>query len=172
MAGKNRNKEKGKGFERDICKIMSKYFGGSWIRTWGSGNYVGGKNVDRMNKLSDSQIHNNRSDITPPDEFNLAIECKAYKDFPFNTLLADGNAIMDKWIGQIETDIQGEEFYMIVFKINSKGIYIVVNTKFLKSGLKTSKNFSMYKFEGKTYLITAFEPFIAENVEIIRQLSK
>ena len=50
MAGKNRNKEKGKGFERDICKIMTKYFGGSWIRTWGSGNYVGGISQDTEGK--------------------------------------------------------------------------------------------------------------------------
>lgn len=172
MAGKNRNKEKGKSFERDVCKIMTKHFGGSWIRTWGSGNFIGGKNVSRMEKLSESQIHNNKSDITPPDEFNLAIECKAYKDFAFNTLLDEGNAVMDKWLGQIETDIIGDEFYFIVFKINCKGMYIVVNTKFMSQGLKTSRNFSMYHYNNNTYLITAFEPFILENISAIRKLSE
>lgn len=79
---------------------------------------------------------------------------------------------MDKWLGQIETDIIGDEFYFIVFKINCKGMYIVVNTKFMTQGLKTSRKFSMYHYNNNTYLITAFEPFILENISAVKKLSE
>ena len=168
----NRNKEKGKSWERGTCKIMGEIFGGSWIRVPNSGAFIGGKNVVRVEQLSEGQIHNSKGDIIPPDEYDIVIECKSYKDFPFNTLLSDGCALLNGWIDQVETDIlDDEEFYFITFKINNKGSYIVVNTKFLPYGLKTSKNFSMYNHKGKVYLITDFIPFLEENVEVIKQLT-
>ena len=168
----NRNKEKGKSWERDTCKIMERIFGGSWIRVPNSGAFIGGLNQSRMDKLSAGQIHNSKGDIIPPDEYDIVVECKSYKDFPFNTLLGDGCALLNGWIDQVETDILDDnEFYFITFKINNKGSYIVVNTKFLSSGLKTSKNFSMYNHKEKVYLITDFIPFLEENAEIIKKLS-
>lgn len=168
----NKNKNKGKGWERDVCKIMETYFGGSWLRTWGSGNFVGGMNMHRLAKLSEGQIHNNKGDIVPPDEYDIVIECKAYKEFAFNTLLSTGNSILNGWIDQVELDILDDnEFYFIVFKINNKGSYIVVNTKFMSAGLQTSNNFSMYKYKGNNYMITEFTKFIEENVDAIKKLS-
>ena len=51
-------------------------------------------------------------------------------------------------------------------------MYIVVNTKFMTQGLKTSRKFSMYHYNNNTYLITAFEPFILENISAIKKLSE
>lgn len=167
----SKSKIKGKAYERDVCKLMIEYFGGSWIRVPNSGAFIGRSNAFRMKDLSEGQIHNSRGDIIPPDEYDIVIECKSYKDFPFNTLLGDGCALLNGWLEQVEVDIlNDEEFYFVTFKINNKGSYIVVNTKFLGKGLKTNKNFSMYNFNGKVYLITDFESFIQNNVDIIKKM--
>ena len=73
--GKNASKNKGKGYEREICKIMESYFGGSWQRTFTSGAFTGGINAWRAKVLSNSQLLNNSNDIVPPDEYPHAARC-------------------------------------------------------------------------------------------------
>lgn len=83
----NRNKEKGKAFERAVANHLTDVFNLSFTRTPNSGAYVGGLNAFRMKSLSDSQILLTEGDIIVPDELHqLKIECKSYKSLSFHQL--------------------------------------------------------------------------------------
>ena len=169
----NKNKTKGKTFENQICKIMETIFGGSFMRCFGSGAYVGGANVVRMQKLSESQILNTRGDIVPDDSMpNLIIECKSYKDFPFN-LLSDNKsiAVMDKWLAQVETDVLNNEFYFLTFKINNKGIFGVFRQDLI-TDCEVIGNYSIYNYNNKKYIICNLEEFLKNNKNKIKQKTK
>jgi len=85
----NKNKNKGKAFERVIAKHLTEVFDLSFTRTPNSGAYVGGMNMFGMKQLSDSQILLSEGDIIVPDElYNMKIECKAYTSFAFHQLFS------------------------------------------------------------------------------------
>lgn len=165
----NRNKEKGKSAERECAKILAEHFGGSWTRTWGSGNFVGGANIWRAQKLSESQLLNNANDLVPPDEFShVAVECKAYKDFEFHHLYrSEGNITLNKWIDQVEdSGISLEkDFPMICFKPNRKGWFICVWADKVSEFNFANLNYTVYKKGDKRYVITDFIEFIQQNKE-------
>ena len=155
---------KGKAGERELAKILSKYFGGSWQRVKGSGAFTGGKNAVRAATLSNTQLLSSSNDIIPPDEYpHCAVESKAYDDFDFHLLLReDGNARLNKWISQVhESGIDIERcFPMICFKPNRKGWYICVGLRKVSHFDLGKINFSIYRYENKAYLITDMLTFI------------
>ena len=78
----NKNKNKGKSFERQICKILSDIFGLNFQRIPNSGAFVGGSNIDRYDKLTEEQRLLADGDIIVPKELShISMECKSYKDF-------------------------------------------------------------------------------------------
>jgi Holliday junction resolvase len=125
----NKQKAKGSSWERDVCKIFTEVTGSNFQRVPNSGAFVGGKNAQRLQTMSDYQTLIFRGDIIPPEEYNnLVIECKAYKEFQFHNLTS-GVQLLDKWIDQIYVDIEaaGDETLvpLVIFKINRKGMFVV-----------------------------------------------
>ena len=83
----NKNKNKGKAFERQICEILSKCFGLNFQRVPNSGAFVGGLNIQRYDKLTEEQKLLADGDIIVPKELShISMECKSYKDFSFSSL--------------------------------------------------------------------------------------
>lgn len=162
----NYNKEKGKAFERKIANDLCKCFDLSFTRTPNSGAYVGGKNVVRMETLSDSQILLTEGDIIVPDELrNMKIECKARKSFSFNNLFTS-NKDIDSWIEQATIGTENKVCFLI-FKINNKGEYICYNEKY-KNIFKMNENIMYYK----DCIIQSYSGFFDTNKNILLDICK
>jgi Holliday junction resolvase len=127
MAG-NRSKIKGVNGERELAKILSSTFEAPFIRSDGSGAYIGGKNIGRKDMMSATQTRVRKADIIPPDHLpRLVIECKARKDFGFHSLIQSGPCpLLDDWIKQTIDVIDPEDQWFVAFKIRLRGWYLVV----------------------------------------------
>lgn len=165
----NANKNKGKAGEREVCKIMSSIFGGSWQRTFTSGAFTGGKMAFRAQMLSESQLLNNSNDIVPPDEYpHAAIEVKTRKEFSFNHFVRpEGVKELNEWIDQVkESGIDMEKsFPMICFKPNRCGWYMLVWFNKV-ADLDISKfPFVYYLYNGEPFMVIEMESFLINNKE-------
>lgn len=169
MAG-SKSKEKGKSGERELCKILQEYLGGSFIRTPSSGSFVGGQNAFRKKYLSEQQTRNLKSDIIPPDNLpKLVIECKNYKNFPFQGLYKNTElSIMEGkngWIPQLLTTIDDDDLGFVIFKITRVGWFIAI----------LEKNFNDFVYSNYTkrdkFIICDLIEFLKQNSDKIKQLS-
>lgn len=153
----NRNKEKGKGFERVVAKDLSNVFNLSFTRTPNSGAYVGGMNKVRMKYLSDSQILLTEGDIIVPDELHhVKIECKFYKDLAFHQLFDENCKQLDVWLDQAKCDVK---MWFLIFKINRRGAFVVYDSRYkFKHG-----NHCLYN----NYIVTKYDNFFELNKQII-----
>ena len=127
----NKSKNKGKGWERDVCNFLSELYNDSFIRVPNSGAFVGGKNEYRKDTLSEEQIKLSRGDIIPPVKFPYFLaECKNYADFPFHSLFGKSSiARLDNWIEQVEHDVTSEnDLWLLFIKITRKGTYVLFDT--------------------------------------------
>jgi hypothetical protein len=122
------SKIKGNNGERELCKLLSEIFGGSFVRVPNSGANVGGKNVQRRQSLSVTQDRAFRGDIIPPDHLpKFIVECKSYKEFRFHQLLQPGPCpLLDIWIKQTIDIIDPNDQWFVAFKINLRGWYVAV----------------------------------------------
>lgn len=156
----NKNKNKGKAFERQICEILGKAFGLNFQRIPNSGAYVGGKNAFRYETLTEEQRLLADGDIIVPSELShISMECKSYKDFSFSGLFLGQNALLDGWIKQASETQKSK--WLLYFKINNKGIFVVYDmTKFPLDLYK--KNYHIYQ---NRYLIQSLDEFLEKNKE-------
>lgn len=119
----NANKNKGKAFEREVCKVFESVYKLTFQRQYASGAFVGGLNAARLVGMSLNQQLINRGDIIPPDELNhLAIECKSRKDFKFHQLFTK-SIELEGWIDQ-SSHMESDCLVMTIFKSNQKGLYV------------------------------------------------
>ena len=154
----NRNKEKGKTFERAVANDLSDLFGLSFTRTPNSGAYVGGMNAWRTKTLSESQILLTEGDIIVPDELrNMKIECKSYKSLSFHQLFSKCKQL-DKWIDQARaTD---DKIWFLIFKINRCGSFVCyedVPERFETGNVCSYEN----------YIITSYDGFFERNKQTV-----
>jgi len=155
----NRNKEKGKTFEREVAKELTEIFNLSFTRTPNSGAYVGGMNMFRMKHLSDSQILLTEGDIIVPDElYNMKIECKSYKQLPFHQLFSTCKQL-DTWIDQATSD---DKVWFLIFKINRAGKYICFHNKYYPN-FDTPHNILHYN----NHIVTSYDEFFTNNKDIV-----
>lgn len=164
----NKNKNKGKSWERDICSELSRALDGSFMRVPNSGAAVGGLNAFRKNSMSNNQIHLAKGDIIPPDELpKMVIEAKSYKDFPFHQLLTNGDCKqLNVWIEQTLDCVDDNDVWFVIFKINNKSSYIVFENKYFN-------NFKLQNYvKYKNFIVTEFIPFLNENSDSIKTLCK
>jgi hypothetical protein len=154
----NKNKNKGKSFERQICAILTSFFGVNFQRVPNSGAFVGGKNTFRYDTLTEEQKLLADGDIIVPAELNhISMECKSYKDFSFSGLFLGKNALLDSWIEQSENTKKTK--WLLFFKINNKGIFVVYDTS--KFSLQMQKeNYHMYK---NKYVVQDIYEFLNKN---------
>ena len=123
-------KNKGSGYERDVAKFLSTLYGETFIRTIGSGAFIGGKNQSRLGYLTESQSRSHKGDVTPPDSFYHAnIECKFYQDFKFNQVFTGKCPVLDKWIEQVIEVEEAGDVNIIFMKFNRKGQYVAYQGK-------------------------------------------
>jgi len=133
----SKQKTKGSGYERDVAKFLTNLYNENFIRTIGSGAFIGGVNKSRTSYLTEEQTRSHKGDVTPPPSFKYAnIECKFYQDFPFHKLFTGDAAQLDTWIEQT-LDVEDEGDVNIIFmKFNRRGQYVAYQKK---SGIPTDK---------------------------------
>lgn len=130
-------KNKGSGYEREVSKFLTEQYGETFIRTIGSGAFIGGKNQSRMGYLTESQARSHKGDVTPPESFKYAnIECKFYQDFKFHQLFVGQCSLLDTWIEQALEVEDTNDVNIIFMKFNRKGQFVSYQGK---SGIPTDK---------------------------------
>lgn len=123
MAAKSKNK--GKGFERDLCKIFRELYNENFERVPNSGAFVGGKNAFRKSSLTEGQIRGTKGDIIPPDDWKyFNCEAKNYADFPFHHLVQNKEIpVLEQWLEQTQDAHDEGDLDMLFMKFDRKGIY-------------------------------------------------
>ena len=157
------SKRKGSTNERELCKILTESFNKPFIRTAGSGSFLGGKNVSRLDDMTSHQAKARLSDIQPPDDMNIVIECKSRskKNFDWHRLLSDYPE-MDSWIEQVRADAM-DMLYILCFKIDYTGWSVCVETKYDF----VHDNHIIYK----DHTISLLHPFLEKNLDKLIELS-
>lgn len=168
MAGGSKQKNKGSGWEREICKVLSDSMGGSFIRTPHSGAYVGRSNASRLSSLSKTQISASKSDIIPPDEYpHMNIEAKFYKDISFNGIMRGNCKQLDSWIEQVLAVANDDSQDFLIFKINNASSFFCFPEDYVKHfDLAT---YTRYASPYGPWVITEFKPFVAANTERLKE---
>ena len=167
-------KVKGSGWERDVAKYLSALYDESFIRTQGSGAYIGGLNTVRKQTLDEDKIRSFKGDIIPGESFKkLNIECKFYKDFPFNLLYTNECKVIDNWLDQLLDPADAKDINILAMKFNRKGQYIVFESK--HSTLDPGTTYTKYKNTNKEHgpwYIVEFNSFWQLNKDTVKKLSK
>ena len=109
---------KGKGFEREVAKILSNNTGVLWNRVPQSGAFC------TVNKSEDTRF---MGDVFSEAEAykNIVIECKACAEFNISELF-NPNSKFYSWLKQTEAESNGLA-WCLFFKPNNKGIYAVAS---------------------------------------------
>lgn len=167
----SKSKNKGSGYERELCKYLGEVFGGSFTRVPNSGAMTGGKNSFRRTSLSDTQNRIYRGDIITPDHLpKLVLEAKFYAEFRFHQLLQPGPMPqLDEWIGQCQDAIDEGDLWLICFKINLRGSYVAVSEEFCDGF--TFGNHAVYENEIGRFRVTDLKDFFSRNRDAILKKS-
>jgi hypothetical protein len=122
----SKSKNKGKTFERELCKILSEQYNNNFERVPYSGALLGGINASRKSTLTKNQISAFKGDIIPPDHWKyFNCEAKHYADFPFHQLLQDKpNPLLEQWLEQTLDAHDENDIDLLFMKFDRKGIYL------------------------------------------------
>ena len=92
--------DKGKRFERQLCKLLSERFRTSFSRTIGSGNRWG--QVANMPQHAQETF---TGDIVCPEKFRFVVESKGgYDDIDLERAISMGNAQLDEFLEQADAE--------------------------------------------------------------------
>ncbi len=165
MASKSKNK--GKGFEREVCKILGEIYNDNFERVPHSGAFVGGINNIRKATLTENQIKAFKGDIIPPDDWKyFNCECKNYADFPFHHLLQEkAIPLLEGWIEQTMDAHDENDIDLLFMKFDRKGIYIAFPTN-IDHHLLISSNIKYKSQKFGTWTITFWPDFSSKNQNI------
>lgn len=120
----SKSKTKGSNFERSVAKFLSNLFDDNFLRVPASGAFTGGKNVHRLDEMTDMQRRVFQGDIIPGSILgNTKFECKSYASIPWHQLMQNSCKLVDKWIEQAEDSIVP---WYLIFKGNNIGSYVLV----------------------------------------------
>ncbi len=166
-------KIKGNSWERDVAIYLSKLYNQSFIRAQGSGAYIGGSNSQRKEYLDEGKIRSFKGDIVPGESFPLLnIECKSYKDFPFNLLYTGECKKLDEWLDQLLAPADENDINILAMKFNRKGKYIAYESK--HTIITPGRNHTVYhniKSPHGPWIIADFDVFWQSNKNTIHSLS-
>ena len=173
MSG-SKSKNKGKGFEREICNILSEIYQDSFERVPYSGAFVGGVNAARKSTLTENQIKAFKGDIIPPDAWNyFNCECKNYADFPFHQLLQNKPIpLLEQWLEQTLDAHDKDDLDLLFMKFNRKGIYLAFPTE-LVDRFDVDRYVYYTSEQYGTWTITFWQDFQAheQNLKQLKNLS-
>lgn len=163
-------KNKGSSWERDVAKFLSSQFNESFIRTPGSGSFVGGINQQRKQHLDTSQIKNYKGDIVPGSSFtHFNAECKNYGSFPFHQVIQGTCKQLETWLGQLMDVADEGDVNILMIKVTRVGKFVAVEEKF-----DWDKSITHIKYNSKLFnnwLIYDFDNFWKNNSTKFRSLS-
>lgn len=128
MSGK-RSKDKGKVFEREMCKSLNKIYAcESFKPTPSSGAIMGRTNWHKNAGLEESVKTTLGSDLIVPSDFHFNAECKWYKDDPnYATLIKKDEGMLDQWLGETLFDsLNTNRIPLLLFKTNNKGTHVAL----------------------------------------------
>ena len=162
------SKVKGDVGERELARILSAHLGGSFIRTPGSGSYVGGSNTTRKLNMSVTQVASRRGDLTPPDHLpGLVIESKAYADFRFHQLMTPGGCSqLDGWLAQTVASGEPGDLCLTCFKIVRRGWWVAVPDHAWTVG-----SHARYHGPDGVVVVTGLEGWLRDNAGLIAGLA-
>jgi prepilin-type processing-associated H-X9-DG protein len=93
--------DKGKRFERQLCKILTDRFNSSFSRTMGSGNRIWQVRSNMPKHAQDTFT----GDIVCPEDFAFVLESKGgYDDVDLNYAMCDGHATLDWFFEQADKE--------------------------------------------------------------------
>lgn len=159
-------KNKGNSFERDIAKFLSNLYNESFIKTPGSGAYIGGTNNAKKDMLHEGQIRSFKGDIVPGESFKkFNAECKFYKEFQWHQLYSGKCALLDKWISQLLEPSDEDDVNVIFMKFNRLGSFFVFEEKYLTE--YEVMNYTSYHHieTGSTWIIVELNSFFEKNAD-------
>lgn len=162
------SKSKGNRGERAVADRLSDIFNLNFERVPNSGAFVGGKNSERLARLSKSQQLLTEGDLIVPEELHhMKIECKTYKDFSWKSLFSTNKQLED-WISQAEDT---RKLWFLTFKINYCDTCVVFAAKRIPAfpGWDLPDSYHIYK---KDYIICDFETFFQNNFDKVLHLGK
>lgn len=154
----NKNKNKGKSFEREIVDFLKELTGLYYQRVPNSGAFTGGKNQYRAREMEQDHLNNMDGDIIVPQSWShISIECKFYKDFAWHHILQGDHKLLNKWIEQARQTTKNHWF--LCFKINRQGWYVVFD-RVLENRFTLEPNRLYYQDQ---YIILEGESFFKRN---------
>ena len=131
------SKAKGKGFENDIAKLLSKTFNPyTFKRVLHSGAILGGKNVSNINQYSTNIANQYIGDVVCVNEadyqekyFRFNLECKFYKTpETLDNFLGVVNSNIPKWFEESVIDAKKTgKTPLLIVKYNRSSVYCVIN---------------------------------------------
>ena len=112
-----------------IAKRLSAEFNAEFRRVPNSGAFTGGMNRAKVASLRADAQEILSGDLIGPKGFPFLLECKHYANDPaFHKILQGADPTLDRWIAQNDGDAEFvEKESLIIFKINRKGEYAVIN---------------------------------------------
>ena len=120
---------KGRTFEREICKILAENFGGEYRRVPMSGGFMGGANRLRNKEVRQDAKDILSGDIICPDDFPFSVECKHHKEIRWTEL-------NKYWIKIKEEANKMKRIPLLIYRENRKPIMVMslgnINGKLLR----------------------------------------
>lgn len=161
-----KSKDKGKAGERELTKMLGKYFEENFERVPSSGAFIGGRNAFRKERMSENQIRGAKADIIPPDGLSKFVaECKWYGDFPYHALATNKQIPkLNEWIEELEYDCDKNDHGFLFVKIDHKGWFVAFKYDLVPP--LTISNFCLYN----NYCITSAEEFLEHNHNAIKKM--
>jgi hypothetical protein len=170
----SKSKNKGKGFEREVCKILGEIYEDSFIRVPNSGAFVGGVNAARKSTLTENQIQVSKGDIIPPTEWiHFNCECKNYADFPFHHLLQDkAIPLLEMWLEQTLDAHDENDLDILFMKFDRKGIYFAF-PQAIKGTFNLKSNIDYHSEKYGSWTLTFWDDFKSNtnNIQKIKEYS-
>lgn len=168
----SKQKAKGSQFEREISQYLTDQLGQPFCRVPNSGAFIGGKNSQRKQTLSEGQVRSFKGDIIPGPNFEfMNIECKSYKSFPFHQLFSSSECKqLDNWIDQCMMVADPGDLNLLIMKFSRQGIY--VSTPVSVDLILPYNGTSYYSKKHGTWYFAEIESFFKLNKDNIIKLSR
>ncbi len=145
------SKNKGKTWEREVCKIFENFLGGKFIRSPSSGAIIGGKNSKIKQFISEGAVRTFKGDIIPPENYpKLVIEAKNYNQFQFHQLYTK-NKQFEIWLDQLLETLDKDDFGLLIIKITRKGMWAAFEEKSISN--YTNLNHTLYSYKNMKFVI-------------------
>ena len=150
----SRSRDKGQAFEREVAKTLTHYMGIPFVRTAGSGAWLGGRNAAR--KAHEAVLHDRRGDIAGLP--GLVVECKRYAKVP--DLLIGPSAEFDRWLDQLEADCDPvEDQPLLAFRGDGKPAMAAVPESEFDRGWDVG-NHLLYERHSRNWAVCRLDPFL------------